>query len=90
MIATSPPPSVGLPGLLAAWRKRVPLVVDVRDIWPQAIVESGRLKNPLVIGLFQGIARLLYRAQGWRSVEISGRAVEENAARILELREEAG
>lgn len=30
-------------------------------------------------------ARRLYRARGWRSVDITGRAVEENAARILEV-----
>lgn len=29
-------------------------------------------------------ARRLYRERGWRSVDITGRAVEENAARILE------
>ena len=29
-------------------------------------------------------ARRLYREQGWRSVDITGRAVEENAARILD------
>jgi len=30
-------------------------------------------------------ARRLYRAQSWRTVDITGKAVEENAARILEL-----
>jgi regulator of PEP synthase PpsR (kinase-PPPase family) len=30
-------------------------------------------------------ARRLFRAQGWRTVNISGKAVEENAARIVEL-----
>jgi hypothetical protein len=30
-------------------------------------------------------ARRLYREQGWRVIDISGRAVEENAARILRL-----
>jgi len=32
-------------------------------------------------------ARRLIRDNGWRSVEITGRAVEENAVRILELLE---
>jgi [pyruvate, water dikinase]-phosphate phosphotransferase / [pyruvate, water dikinase] kinase len=35
-------------------------------------------------------ARRLFRAQGWRTVDITGRAVEENAARILEILEGAG
>lgn len=32
-------------------------------------------------------ARRFFRAQGWRTVDITGRAVEENAARILDLHE---
>ena len=30
-------------------------------------------------------AKRLYRSKGWRSLDISGRAVEENASRILEV-----
>jgi glycosyltransferase involved in cell wall biosynthesis len=61
VVATIPPPTVGLPGLLASLRRRAPLLVDLRDIWPEAIVQSGRLRNPLVIRLFEGIAGFLYR-----------------------------
>jgi hypothetical protein len=32
-------------------------------------------------------ARRLFRARGWRLLDVSGRAVEENASRILELHE---
>jgi len=64
VVATIPPPTVGLPGVLAALRKRVSLVLDLRDIWPEAIVQSGRLTNPLVIRLFEGIAAFLYRRAG--------------------------
>ena len=43
---------------------------------PEALLEEIR------------VARRLYREKGWRVVDISGRAVEENAARILRLLEE--
>jgi regulator of PEP synthase PpsR (kinase-PPPase family) len=43
---------------------------------PEALLEEIR------------VARRLYRDQGWRVVDISGRAVEENAARILRLVED--
>lgn len=33
-------------------------------------------------------AQRLFRARGWRSIDITGRAVEENASRILELYEQ--
>ena len=45
---------------------------------PEALIEEVRR------------ARRLYREQGWQVVDISGRAAEENAARILRLIEEAG
>lgn len=75
VVATIPPPSVGLPGLLAALRHRVPWVLDIRDIWPEAIVQSGRLTNPLVIRAFEAVARFLYRrahrittvTDGWKA-----------------------
>jgi [pyruvate, water dikinase]-phosphate phosphotransferase / [pyruvate, water dikinase] kinase len=44
---------------------------------PEALIEEVRR------------ARRLYRDQGWQVVDISGRAAEENAARILRLIEEA-
>jgi regulator of PEP synthase PpsR (kinase-PPPase family) len=44
---------------------------------PEALIEEVRR------------ARRLYREQGWQVVDISGRAAEENAARILRLVEEA-
>jgi glycosyltransferase involved in cell wall biosynthesis len=62
VVATSPPPTVGLVGVVAARRLRVPFVLDIRDIWPEAIVQSGRLRSPLLIHAFEGIARALYRA----------------------------
>ncbi len=74
VVATVPPPTVGLPGVLAAARRGVPLVLDLRDIWPEAIVQSGRLRNPAVIAAFEAVARYLYRrstaitavTQGWK------------------------
>ena len=80
VVATSPPPSVGLPGVVAARRRRVPLIFDIRDIWPESPMRSGRLRNPLVIRGFEAVARFLYRTstaittvtEGWkrRLVEI--------------------
>lgn len=74
VVATSPPPTVGIPGLLAARWRRLPFVLDIRDIWPEAIVQSGRLRNPLLIRLLEGTTSLLYRSaarigtvtDGWR------------------------
>lgn len=62
VIATLPPPTVGVPALLAAGLARAPLVVDLRDIWPEAVVASGKLRNPLVNHSLEALARSLYRS----------------------------
>jgi len=62
MLATSPP----LPGVLAATAaagaRRMPVVVDVRDIWPAAAGALGELSNPHLLSLFERAERRLYRA----------------------------
>jgi colanic acid biosynthesis glycosyl transferase WcaI len=60
VVATSPPPTVGIPGLLAARRLAAPLVFDVRDIWPEAITASGRLHSRPLIRALERIERSLY------------------------------
>ncbi|CAN5465584.1 glycosyltransferase family 4 protein [soil metagenome] len=47
VFATSPPLTIGLPGIAAARRHRVPLVFEVRDLWPEAPIQMGALRNPL-------------------------------------------
>jgi len=52
VVATGPPPTVGIPGFLAARRLGASMVFDVRDIWPEALQLSGRLRSgPLVRAL---------------------------------------
>ncbi len=61
VFATSPPLTVGLPGLLYARLRRVPFVLDVRDLWPILAVELGELRDPRAIRLARSLELLLYR-----------------------------
>lgn len=58
---TSPP----LPGVVAAAGgligRRVPYVLDVRDLWPAAATALGELSNPRVIRQVERAERWLYR-----------------------------
>jgi colanic acid biosynthesis glycosyl transferase WcaI len=58
---TSPP----LPGIVAAAGglvgRKVPYVLDVRDLWPAAAMALGELSNPRVIGQLERAERWLYR-----------------------------
>jgi len=41
VVATTPQLFVGLSGLWLGWVKSVPAILEVRDIWPDAIIASG-------------------------------------------------
>jgi colanic acid biosynthesis glycosyl transferase WcaI len=61
VLASSPPLPVGLAGALVARRHRVPFVLDVRDLWPEAAVAVGELSNPRALGAAERLERFLYR-----------------------------
>ncbi len=49
VFATSTPLTIALPGMAVAGRRRVPLVFEVRDLWPEVPIAIGALKNPIMI-----------------------------------------
>ncbi len=57
--ATSPPLTMALPALAAAARWRVPLVFEVRDLWPEAPIQMGALRNPLIRRAARALERLV-------------------------------
>ncbi|MEA2331788.1 MAG: hypothetical protein QOH58_1926 [Thermoleophilaceae bacterium] len=59
--ATSPPLTMALPALAAAIRWRAPLVFEVRDLWPEAPIQMGALRSPLLRRLARALERLAYR-----------------------------
>lgn len=62
VVFTSSPP---LPGALAAAAvaaaRRLPFVLDVRDLWPAAAEALGELSNPRVLRVFERAERWLYQ-----------------------------
>ncbi len=73
VIATSPPPTVGIAGFLASRRLRKPLLFDVRDIWPEAIVASGRLKSATLVRTLEAIERKIYASSSAITVVTEGK-----------------
>jgi glycosyltransferase involved in cell wall biosynthesis len=59
--ATSPPLTIALPALVAAIRWRAPLVFEVRDLWPEAPIQMGALRNPLLRRAARALERFVYR-----------------------------
>ncbi len=61
VLASSPPLPVALAGALVARRHRVPFVMDVRDLWPEAAVAVGELNDPRALRVAERLERFLYR-----------------------------
>jgi glycosyltransferase involved in cell wall biosynthesis len=61
VIATSTPITIGIPGVLLARHYGVPLVFEVRDLWPRAPIEMGVLRNRLAIRAARWLERWIYR-----------------------------
>lgn len=62
VVASSGPITVGLPGLLARYARRLPLVFEVRDLWPEGAIQLGVLRNPVVIAAARFFEKRCYRA----------------------------
>jgi glycosyltransferase involved in cell wall biosynthesis len=62
VVASSGPITVGLPGLISRYLRRIPLIFEVRDLWPQGAIEMGFLKNPLLIFLARSLEKRCYKA----------------------------
>ncbi|NLI70318.1 MAG: glycosyltransferase family 4 protein [Firmicutes bacterium] len=61
VLATSTPLTVALPGIGLSRKFRVPLVFEVRDLWPEAPIQMGALRNPLAITAARMLERKAYR-----------------------------
>jgi glycosyltransferase involved in cell wall biosynthesis len=61
VFATSPPLTVGWPAYVYSKLRGVPLVLDIRDLWPVLAVELGEMTNPRVVALARRLELLLYR-----------------------------
>ena len=60
VIATSPQFFCGVAGAIIAKLKRKPFALEVRDLWPDAIISLQVLSNKRLIGLLRGIEKWLY------------------------------
>ena len=61
VIVTSPPLFVGLSGYLISRFKRIPLVFEVRDLWPESAIDTGVLTNKFIIRLAYWFEAFIYR-----------------------------
>jgi len=59
--ATSTPLTIALPAVYAARRHAIPMVFEVRDLWPEMPIAVGALKSPVSIALARRLERFAYQ-----------------------------
>ncbi len=60
VFATSTPPTVGIPGRVAAAWHRAAYVFEVRDLWPEDLLAAGRIRPGLQYRLWEWLERFCY------------------------------
>ena len=64
IIATSPQFFCGWAGVLSSFFRRVPFVLEIRDIWPESIVAVGALGNKHLVRFLEWLERIMYSSAG--------------------------
>lgn len=58
--ATSTPLTIGVPAMFISKFKKTPFVFEVRDLWPEAPIQMGVIKNKILIKLLKKFERIVY------------------------------
>lgn len=62
VIATSPQFFCGWAGVFVAKLRRLPFILEIRDLWPESIEAVGAMRQPLLIRFLEWLERRLYAA----------------------------
>jgi len=61
IFATSTPLTIAIPAVLASRKKKIPMVFEVRDLWPELPIAMGALRNPVLRWLAHRLERWAYK-----------------------------
>lgn len=59
VFATSTPLTIGASAIMLKWLKKWPFVFEVRDLWPEALIQEG-VNNPVVVWLLRKLEKMSY------------------------------
>jgi len=59
--ASSAPLTIAIPALYISWKKSIPIVFEVRDLWPAVPIAMGVLKNPFLKYLAKNLEKYIYK-----------------------------
>lgn len=61
VFATSTPLTIAIPGVFVSKKLKVPMVFEVRDLWPELPIAIGALKNPMLCYLAKWLEKWAYK-----------------------------
>jgi glycosyltransferase involved in cell wall biosynthesis len=61
VFATSTPLTIAVPAAYAAWKNQIPMVFEVRDLWPTVPIALGALRSPVTVGAGRLLEQVAYR-----------------------------
>ena len=61
IIVTSPPLFIGITALILSFFKKLPIVFEVRDLWPESAIDTGVLKNKFIIKMALIFENFIYK-----------------------------
>ncbi len=62
VLATSTPLTIGVPALIKKWVHKTPFIFETRDIWPEAVIAIGAVKNKFLQKSLYFLEHLIYRS----------------------------
>ena len=62
LVATSPQFFCGLAGMLLAKVRRLPRILEIRDIWPESIQAVGAMKKSFLTSMLERVESFMYRS----------------------------
>jgi len=60
ILATSTPLTIGIPALVKKWVHNTPFVFEARDVWPEAVIAIGAIKNKLMQKALYFLEKIIY------------------------------
>lgn len=61
VLATSTPLTIGIPALFKKWFGKTPYIFEVRDVWPEAVIAIGAIRNKMMQKLLYLLERVVYK-----------------------------
>src|SRR5690606_20121096 len=61
VFATSTPLTIAIPAVLGARKQKIPMVFEVRDLWPEVPIAMGILKKPYQIFIAKRLEKWAYK-----------------------------